>query len=696
MIVKKINLTFLNTYINMQKLLYSLLFIILIFNNNASYGEEYNTFKMDMVDVEFISTINKIDKNDFLIGLEFNLEPGWKIYWRQPGDSGLPPKLNFSSSKNLRSFKIKWPYPTKELEAANILTNVYKGNVIIPIKISVIDKNKTLYLDAALSFQVCKDICIPLETALFLKLYPGKSESTNNLHRIELALSKVPKDYSKSGIKNISVSKKSKKKLILNVENSIDFPSGELDIFLENKNNYIKIIKINILENFKKNIKAELILDSEVNHYNYVNITLVKGNLVAYAKAININDSNINSFLLILIMAFIGGLILNFMPCVLPVLSLKISRVLSNTDKSYSSVRYNFLLTTLGIISSFIFLAFITIILKNITGEIGWGIQFQQPLFLFFLITVLMIFSLNLFNLLEINLPGKLSTNINNYIKTRKNGMAFFEGAFATLLATPCSAPFLGSAVSFALSSSFYITLLIFIVLGLGMSFPYILFIIFPSFIKFLPKPGLWMIYLKYFLGICVVLTALWLSYVCTIIVGLSVFSAIIVSLIIFILLLNKKIYKSKYKLFFISLFLMAAFYTYNNKILDKYNLFAKNNSEWVSYNSDLLLKYINNGNTVFIDITADWCVTCKVNKLLVLNSKEFQNIVNENNLILMRGDWTKPDNEITSFLQESNRYGIPFNALYSINYTKGHIFSELLTLEEIKESIILHNRYAE
>ena len=135
-----------------------------------------------------------------------------------------------------------------------------------------------------LYLQVCKDICIPLETSLFLKLYPGKAESTDNLHRIELALSKVPKDYSKTGIKNISVSKKSKKTLILNIENSIDFPSGELDIFLENKNDYIKIIKVNVLENFKKNIQAELILENEINDYKNINITLVKGNLVAFCR----------------------------------------------------------------------------------------------------------------------------------------------------------------------------------------------------------------------------------------------------------------------------------------------------------------------------------------------------------------------------------------------------------------------------
>ena len=652
---------------------------------------------MDMVDVSFISTLTKINKNNFYIGLEFKLKPDWKIYWRQPGDSGMPPTLDFSSSKNLKSFELQWPYPIKELEAANILTNVYKNNVIIPIKLSVIDVTKTLYLNTMLSFQVCKDICIPIETNLFLKLYPGEAELTDKFHNIELALSKVPVEYKKTGIKNILINKHSKNALIINIENAINFPSGPLEVFLENGDHYIKILKINILENFNNNIKAKLVLEDAVDNYKKINITLVKGNLVASADSINIKKSNFDSILVILVMAFIGGFILNFMPCVLPVLTLKLSRILSNKYKDHSSIRFNFLLTTLGIVFSFICLAFITIGLKNITGEIGWGIQFQQPLFLFFLIFILIIFSLNLFNFLEINLPSNLSSNINNYIKNKKHGIAFFEGAFATLLATPCSAPFLGSAVSFALSSSFYITLSIFIVLGIGMSFPYILFIAFPSLVRFLPKPGTWMVYLKYFLGFGVMLTAVWLGYVCIMIVGLRIFTVFILSIIILLLMFNKTINKNKYGFLLIALLIITVFFTYTSKVLDKYSLDFSNNSEWVKYNSDSLLNYINGGSTVFIDITADWCVTCKVNKLLILNSKEFKNIAKNNNLILMRGDWTKPDNKITQFLQKSNRYGIPFNALYNIKYPEGIIFSELLTLKEIKDSIKnMHISYAE
>ena len=671
----------------MHKLLYVLVLISTFLNINLSFSEESNLFEIDMVDVSLISTLTKLDKDNFYVGLEFNLKPGWKIYWRQPGDSGQPPKLDFTNSKNLKSYELQWPYPTKELEGANILTNVYKNNVIIPIKISVIDISKTLYLNATLSFQVCKDICIPLETNLFLKLYSGVSEYTDRIHNFELALSKVPVEYQKAGIKNILINKQSKKSLIINIESVIKFPAEPLEIFLENDSNYIKILNISVLENINNNIKAKIILEDDIDRYENLDIILVKGNLVATAEDININDATYDSIIFILLMAFLGGFILNFMPCVLPVLTLKLSRVISNQDGNHSSIRINFFLTSLGIIFSFVSLAFLTIFLKKVTGEIGWGIQFQQPIFLFFLIFVLIIFSLNLFNLLEINLPGKLSSNINNYINNKKYGVAFFEGAFATLLATPCSAPFLGSAISIALSSSFYMTLGIFIVLGFGMAFPYILFIIFPSLVSILPKPGKWMVHLKYILGFGVMLTAVWLSYVCIIVVGLKIFSLVILMLTIFILLFTKKVIKNKYGFVLIVLLLLSVFFTYKSKILDNYS-FSKNSSEWVSYNSDLLIDYINAGNTVFIDITADWCVTCKVNKLLVLNSREFKDIAKNNKLILMRGDWTKPDNQITQFLQKANRYGIPFNAIYNIEHPEGIIFSELLTITAIKDAI--------
>jgi suppressor for copper-sensitivity B len=450
----------------------------------------------------------------------------------------------------------------------------------------------------------------------------------------------------------------------------------------------MNIYDINITKNLNNKISAKLILDRDINHLNELDIIFVKGNLPVNIKGIRIENNISKSIYLILLIALMGGLILNFMPCVLPVLILKLNRILSTEDKNIFNIRFNFLLTAFGIISSFILIAFITLFIKEISGQVGWGIQFQQPIFLFFLIFILIIFSLNLFDKIEFNLPNNISNNINKYLGKKSNGVAFFEGALATLLATPCSAPFLGTAVSFALSSNFYTTLLIFVFLGIGMSFPYLFLIIFPSLVMYLPKPGRWMVYLRYFLGLGLILTAVWLSYICISIIGFAIYSYFISVLIIFLLIISK-LYIRKVSIILIIFLLLSNIYIlYNAKYLEKG--FSHNiERSWLKFSNEQLLNLINQGNTVFIDITAEWCITCKVNKILVLNSKEFKNLIKDNNIILMRGDWTKPNKKINNFLHNTGRYGIPFNAIYNPDYPDGLLFSEILSIKEIEDNLI-------
>jgi suppressor for copper-sensitivity B len=672
----------------MKIIFYPILYIFLTVFINLSYAQDYNIFTEDMVEVKFISSVTKVQKENFYIALDFNLKPGWKIYWRQPGDSGMPPNLDYNNSNNLKSLDLKWPFPKKEYEAANLLTNIYKDNVIIPIAITVKDPTKPLNLQTVLNFQVCKDICIPFQTNLFLLLDTGESNYTKYLYKIERALSKVPIDYKKAGIDNITVSRDSESSLLFFLESLVDIPEGELEVFLENNDEYIKINNIKIIDNIDNKISAKLILDRSIIHLNELDIIFVIGNLAASIKDIKIEHSTSKSIYLILLAALIGGLILNFMPCVLPVLILKINRIISIEDKNTYNIRSNFLLTILGIISSFILVAFITVFIKNITGQVGWGIQFQQPIFLFFLIFILIIFSMNLFGKIQFNLPNKFNTNINKYLAKKSNGVAFFEGALATLLATPCSAPFLGTAVSFALSSNFYITLLIFIFLGIGMSLPYFIFIFFPSLVNFLPKPGKWMNYLRYILGLGLLLTALWLSYVCISIIGLAIFSYFLSSLVIFLLIIYRLYLRKKY-LVLLLIILLGNIYISNNTGFLDYDFSYSEQEEWLKFDNQELQKLINQGNTVFVDITADWCITCKANKILVLNSKEFKSSMKLNKITLMKGDWTKPNDEINKFLQKANRYGIPFNALYNSNFSNGLVYSEILSLKEIRESLL-------
>ena len=672
----------------MKIIFYPILYIFLTVFINLSYAQDYNIFTEDMVEVKFISSVTKVQKENFYIALDFNLQPGWKIYWRQPGDSGMPPNLDYKNSKNLKSLDLKWPFPKKEYEAANLLTNIYKDNVIIPIAITVKDPTKPLNLQTVLNFQVCKDICIPFQTNLFLLLDTGESNYTKYLYKIERALSKVPIDYKKAGIDNITVSRDSESSLLFFLESLVDIPEGELEVFLENNDEYIKINNIKIIDNIDNKISAKLILDRSIIHLNELDIIFVIGNLAASIKDIKIEHSTSKSIYLILLAALIGGLILNFMPCVLPVLILKINRIISIEDKNTYNIRSNFLLTILGIISSFILVAFITVFIKNITGQVGWGIQFQQPIFLFFLIFILIIFSMNLFGKIQFNLPNKFNTNINKYLAKKSNGVAFFEGALATLLATPCSAPFLGTAVSFALSSNFYITLLIFMFLGIGMSLPYFIFIFFPSLVNFLPKPGKWMNYLRYILGLGLLLTAVWLSYVCVSIIGLAIFSYFLSSLVIFLLIIYRLYLRKKY-LVLLLIILLGNIYISNNTGFLDYDFSYSEQEEWLKFDNQELQELINQGNTVFVDITADWCITCKANKILVLNSKEFKSLMKLNKITLMKGDWTKPNDEINKFLQKANRYGIPFNALYNSNFSNGLVYSEILSLKEIRESLL-------
>ena len=671
----------------MKIIFYPILYIFLTAFINLSYAQDHNIFTEEMVEVKFISSVTKVQKENFYIALDFNLKPGWKIYWRQPGDSGMPPNLDYKNSNNLKSLDLKWPFPKKEYEAANLLTNIYKENTIIPIEIKVKDPTKPLNLQTVLNFQVCKDICIPFQTNLFLLLDTGEANYTKYLYKIERALSKVPIDYKIAGIDNITVSRDSESSLLFFLESMVDIPEGELEIFLENNDEYIKINNIKIIDNTNNKISAKLILDSSIIHLNELDIIFVIGNLAASIKDIKIENNNSKSIYLIILAALMGGLILNFMPCVLPVLILKINRIISIEDKNIYNMRFNFLLTILGIISSFILVAFITVFIKNITGQVGWGIQFQQPIFLLFLIFILIIFSLNLFGKIQFNLPNKFNTNINKYLGKKSNGVAFFEGALATLLATPCSAPFLGTAVSFALSSNFYITLLIFIFLGIGMSLPYFIFICFPSLVNFLPKPGKWMNYLRYILGLGLLLTAVWLSYVCVSIIGLSIFSYFISSLVVFLLIIYRLYLRRKY-LVLIIIILSGNIYISSNTVFLDYEFSYSEQEEWLKFDNQELQELINQGNKVFVDITADWCITCKVNKLLVLNSKEFKNLMKSNKIILMKGDWTRPNEEINKFLQKANRYGIPFNALYHSSLSNGLVYSEILSLKEIKDSL--------
>ena len=330
----------------------------------------------------------------------------------------------------------------------------------------------------------------------------------------------------------------------------------------------------------------------------------------------------------------------------------------------------------MGIIFSFIILSQILITLKYFGITVGWGFQFQNTYFLVFLSLIILLFSLNLLGFFEIILPNSLINYFGRLERKESYSGYFFSGMFATLMATPCSAPFLGTAIGFASLTSNLNIFLIFLFISIGFSIPYFLIIFQPSILYLLPKPGKWMISFKYFLGIILLITFFWLLSVMqvNILINLSLFT-----LIIFFSIFHKKMDK-KISLSIIFSFLVCAFFffLYFGK---------KENLVWEKFNENLIHNYIDKNNLIFVDFTADWCVTCKFNKFTTLQNQNVIEYFLENDVKLIRGDWTKKDEKILKFIKKYERFGVPVNIIYSENMKDGFVLPEILS-----KSIVIDN----
>ncbi|MGB2097495.1 MAG: protein-disulfide reductase DsbD family protein, partial [Candidatus Puniceispirillales bacterium] len=337
------------------------------------------------------------------------------------------------------------------------------------------------------------------------------------------------------------------------------------------------------------------------------------------------------------LLAFLGGLILNIMPCVLPVLSLKLTSILKQGNASQSQIRRSFLMSAAGIILSFMGLAGGLLAMREMGLAIGWGIQFQNPYFLSLMIVLMVGFSLMMIDKIMIPVPdfarrwsGRLTTGAGGW-----HDMA--SGALATLLATPCSAPFVGTAIAFAFAAPSYAMLVIFLAMGTGLAAPWLCVAVFPQLAGYLPRPGMWLVYVRQVLALGLLVTAAWLGFV-------------------------------------LSTVLYDAPSTYSGN--------------WQKWEPGLAEEYARNGEIVLVDVTADWCLTCKTNKFLVLDLKDVQEFLDDRDVKLLKADWTTPDNDILNYLSGFGRYGIPFNVVYGPDANDGIILPELLTTKSVFEAI--------
>lgn len=639
--------------------------------------------------LRLISAYSQNDSKNFMIGLEYQMDPGWKTYWKSPGDGGFAQSISWENSTNVKNVNILWPTPI-EFEILGLTSLGYQNDIIFPLEIELEDELKNTFLNLHITFLICKEICIPGDATIFLEIPSGEKKLTNNYYDLEKALSLLPKeDFNGSYLKKIN----------FNVFN--DDTHSTIQLIFESDKNFVSpkiflhspfglpVIKnsLNYSNDSKKitaNFKFDKDLISKNNFPLEVSISDVNHNFKQVLN-VEVNDKPLRSkinqtFIYYILISLIAGLILNVMPCVFPVLSIKLMSVFSSNEHN---ARVSFVTTALGIISSFVLLGLIFLLLQYFKVSIAWGMQFQQPYFLIFISLIIFLFMMNMFGQFEITLPPQIS-NLSFFGTTNnKNTKDFFNGFFATLMATPCSAPFVGTAITAAFTQSYAIGISIFLFMGVGMSLPYLLIALFPKLINYLPKPGKWMVYIKYLLGLLLLATVLWLFNIL-----LNFFNYyFIISLIIFFLLLSYR-QKIPFQKNIISVFVLLVIFSSSSFSFFQQNRVFEIEKDWLNFYDITLDKLINENKIVFLDITADWCATCQFNKINVLNSEPVISLFKENDVTLIRADWTKPNDKINLFLEKYDRFGIPFNAFFSPNFPEGILLSELLSEKEMIDAI--------
>lgn len=397
--------------------------------------------------------------------------------------------------------------------------------------------------------------------------------------------------------------------------------------------------------------------------------------------------TSIKKYLWFIGLAILGGFILNFMPCVLPVLSLKILSFMKNDniDRRLASA-----LTVMGIFTCFLILAGIMIILKHTGRQFGLGVNFQVPEFIIILtliITFFISYSLGRVTLCVPNVGdvlNRFSPN-NDYLEH------YFSGIVATILSTPCNAPFIGSALAFAFAASDYMVIIMFSSIALGFSLPYIIFILFPRILEFIPKPGAWMEKFKKLLAILLIGTIVWLLWILSSQIGNRATIGLFFLLLLFKFTVegSSGFLKHRPVKVFAALIIIAASlvlpqYAYQEDVKRAAHL----DNVWKRFEKDKIEQLVGSGKIVFVDITADWCVTCKFNNIMTLNSNKTLELFERKNVIAMRGDFTSQDDEIYKFLKYYDRVGIPFYIIYGPSKPEGLILPLVIRHSDIIKAI--------
>ena len=630
------------------------------------------------------------------LGLQFELAPHWKIYWRSPGDAGYPPNLDWTGSQNLAGAAIAWPAPER-FTVLGLETMGYENAVVLPITVRLAKPGSPLRLRAALQYLTCEIVCVPYETTLALDLPAGAAPdgATGFGALIARYRAKVPGDGASAGLRLEGASLETGKKPVLTLALAADPPLAHPDAFVEGPEGVGFSAPVMVLDDpAHPLLKLRAFGTSEnlvaLPNHNLV-VTVVDGGRsmeVATVPVVAASTPEFAALLPMMLTALLGGLILNLMPCVLPVLSLKLLGAVGHAAGGRAALRRGFLATSAGILLSFLLLAGVMIALRAAGVSVGWGLQFQQPVFLAGMAALTTLFAANLWGWFEVPLPRVIADRASTGRHEGSLAGNVAAGAFATLLATPCSAPFLGTAIGFAFAGTGLDILAIFATLGLGLALPYLAVALVPGVARFLPRPGRWMIALRRVLGLALIGTAAWLVFVLSAEAGERV-ALIVAAALAAVVVCFGALEASRLRAAGVALAIVVAVIAAGiGPAAPEVSAPEAADALWQPFDRARISELVAEGQVVFVDVTARWCLTCQANKRLVLDQSEVRHGLSAPGTIAMAADWTLPDPIIAAYLKGYGRYGIPFNAVYGPSAPQGIALSELLTPGEVLEAL--------
>lgn len=610
--------------------------------------------------------------------LDVELESGWKTYWHSPGEGGIAPQILWHEP--VGDFQWHWPVP-RHFEVAGLSTQGYQGEVRFPLSLSYPAEKA---LKGTLRLSTCSNVCI-LTDYPFTLAVDGATPANFDFAWAK-AMSTLPQPLPAEtrvelGYQHNQLQLRAERaegwqqpSLFIDALEGAEFGKPALEV----QGNTL-IARVPVSDGWQG--------DAPDLRGQSLGLLLTSGEQAWQGKgaigAPLVLPGQSHSLFWLLGAALLGGLILNLMPCVLPVLALKLGSVLQHQERAQGTVRRQFLAASAGIIASFWVLAAMSSLLRTTQGAVGWGIQFQSAGFIGFMVLVTLLFCANLLGLFEIRLPSNLNTRL---ATSGGNGLGghFLQGSFATLLATPCSAPFLGTAVAFALAAPLGQLWLIFTALGIGMSLPWLLVAALPRLALWLPKPGRWMNHLRILLGLMMLGSSLWLTSLLNNHLGSYATGWLMVAMLLALLI--SIIWRYGMRGFTLAIALAAligsplllsgAFSAQGSASVDKV--------VWLPLSERAITDALAQNKRVFIDVTADWCVTCKANKYNVLLRDEVQQALLAPDVVALRGDWSKPSETIAAFLRQRGAAAVPFNQIYGPDLPQGVTLSPLLDKDEL------------